>query len=208
METAFMIVATLSLVAFVVGMFNPKTVKCSSRGKVALIFIGIFIIGGMIGTSLSEESKSNTNDEVTENASRKGQEKSKEIPTLAKGSVYTMAYANKTVQITFADIKVKRIPNKGLNLIFTLRIKNNANEKFLVCNSGWKLLDSEKIEVEESGIYNAMLGDFEPGMFFFTIIEPNMGKEEQVGYSVKRETYYLSIDGEIIAKIPLDTDKK
>ena len=196
METAFMIVATLSLVAFVVGMFNPKTVKCSSRGKVALIFIGIFIISGMIGTSLSEESKSNTNEEVTDNASRKGQEKSKEIPTLAKGSVYTMAYANKTVQITFADIKVKRIPNKGLNLIFTLR------------NSGWKLLDSEKIEVEESGIYNAMLGDFEPGMFFFTIIEPNMGKEEQVGYSVKRETYYLSIDGEIIAKIPLDTDKK
>lgn len=38
METILMIIATLSLVAFVVGMFSPKAVKCSSRGKVALIF--------------------------------------------------------------------------------------------------------------------------------------------------------------------------
>ena len=50
-----------------------------------------------------------------------------------------------------------------------------------------------------------MLGDFAPGTFFFTVVEPNIGKEEKVGYSVKKETYYLSINGEIIAQIPLDT---
>lgn len=74
--------------------------------------------------------------------------------------------------------------------------------------SGWKLLDSDKVEVEESGIYEPMFGDFAPGMFFFTVVEPNIGKEEKVGYSVKEETYYLSIDGKIIAKIPLDANKK
>ena len=208
METALRIIAALSLVAFVVGMFNPKTVKCSSRGKVALIFIGIFLVSGFIGASLSEETNPVTNEEVTDSIPQKAQEKPKEIPVLGKCSVYTMAYANKNVQITFVDIKVNRIPNNGLNLVFTLRIKNNSNEQFFISNSGWKLLDSDKVEVEESGIYEPMFGDFAPGMFFFTVVEPNIGKEEKVGYSVKEETYYLSIDGKIIAKIPLDANKK
>lgn len=203
METALRIVAALSLVAFVVGMFSPKTVKCSSRGKVALIFIAIFLVSGFIGASLSEETNPVTN-EVTDSTTSKEQEKPEEIPVLGKGSVYTMSYANNDVQITFADIKVNRIPNNGLNLVFTLRIKNNSNEKFFISNSGWKLLDSEKVEVEESGIYEPMFGDFAPGTFFFTIVEPNIGKEEKVGYSVKEGTYYLSIDGKIIAKIPLN----
>lgn len=206
METALRIVAALSLVAFVVGMFSPKTVKCSSRGKVALIFIAIFLISGVIEASLSKETNPVTNEEV--NTTSKEQEKPKEIPVLGKGSVYTMSYANNDVQITFADIKVNRIPNNGLNLVFTLRIKNNSNEKFFISDSGWKLLDSEKVEVEESGIYEPMFGDFMPGTFSFTIVEPNIGKEEKVGYSVKEETYYLSIDGKIIAKIPLDAHKK
>lgn len=207
METVLRIIATLSLVAFVVGMFSPKTVKCSSRGRVALIFIGIFLVSGFIGASLSEETNPATND-VANVTTQKEQEKPKEIPVLGKGSVYTMAYANKNVQITFADIKVNRIPNNGLNIVFTLRIKNNSNEQFFISNSGWKLLDSEKVEVEESGIYEPMFGDFAPGMFFFTVVEPNIGKEEKVGYSVKEETYYLSIDGKIIAQIPLDANKK
>ena len=204
METALRIVAALSLVAFVVGMFSPKTVKCSSCGKVALIFIAIFLVSGFIGASLSEETNPATNEEVTDSTTSKEQEKPEEIPVLEKGSVYTMSYANNDVQITFADIKVNRIPNNGLNLVFTLRIKNNSNEKFFISNSGWRLLDSEKVEVEESGIYEPMFGDFAPGTFFFTIVEPNIGKEEKVGYSVKEGTYYLSIDGKIIAKIPLN----
>lgn len=207
METVLRIIAALSLVAFVVGMFSPKTVKCSSRGRVALIFIGIFLVSGFIGASLSEETNPATND-VANVTTQKEQAKPKEIPVLGKGSVYTMAYANKNVQITFADIKVNRIPNNGLNLVFTLRIKNNSNEQFFISNSGWKLLDSEKVEVEESGIYEPMFGDFAPGMFFFTVVEPNIGKEEKVGYSVKEESYYLSIDGKIIAQIPLDANKK
>lgn len=204
METVLRVIAALSLVAFVVGMFSPKTVKCSSRGRVALIFIGIFLVSGFIGASLSEETNLATN-EVADSTIQKEQEKPKEIPVLGKGSAYTMAYANKNVQITFADIKVNTIPNNGLNLVFTLRIKNNSNEKFFISNSDWKLLDSDKVEVEESGIYDPMLGDFAPGTFFFTVVEPNIGKEEKVGYSVKKETYYLSINGEIIAQIPLDT---
>lgn len=208
METILRIAAALSFVAFVVGMFNPKVVKCSSRGKVSLIYLGIFFIAVFIGASLMEDTTSDSSKVQPNTNMQKEEIASKEIPVLEKGSVYTMDYANKNVQISFADIKVNRIPNKGLNLVFTLRIKNNSNEQFFISNSGWKLLDSDKIEVEESGIYEPLYGDFAPGMFFFTIVEPNIGKEEKVGYSVKEETYYLSIDGKIIAQIPLDADKK
>lgn len=97
METALRIVAALSLVAFVVGMFSPKTVKCSSRGKVALIFIAIFLVSGFIGASLSEETNPATNEEVTDSTTSKEQEKPEEIPVLEKGSVYTMSYANNDV---------------------------------------------------------------------------------------------------------------
>lgn len=208
METILRIAAALSFVAFVVGMFNPKVVKCSSRGKVSLVYLGIFFIAVFIGASLMEDTTSDSSKVQPNTNMQKEEIASKEIPVLEKGSVYTMDYANKNVQISFADIKVNRIPNKGLNLVFTLRIKNNSNEQFFISNSGWKLLDSDKIEVEESGIYEPLYGDFAPGMFFFTIVEPNIGKEEKVGYSVKEETYYLSIDGKIIAQIPLDAGKK
>lgn len=71
METVLKIISALSLLTFVVGMFSPKTVKCSSRGKVALIFIGLLLVSGLIGTSLSEETKLDTNKEVTNDTTTK-----------------------------------------------------------------------------------------------------------------------------------------
>lgn len=58
METVLMILAALSLVAFLVGMFSPKTVKCSSRGKVALIFLSAFLICGIIGAAITDRPQS------------------------------------------------------------------------------------------------------------------------------------------------------
>lgn len=144
------------------------------------------------------------NREATESTTPKEQEKPQEIPILAKGSVITLPYANNNVEIAFKNIELNRISNSGFNLVFTVRIKNNSNKKFFISNAKWKLLDSDKVEVEESGIYEPMFDDFAPGMFFFTVVEPNIGKEEEVGYSVREETYYLSINGHIVAKIPLD----
>lgn len=211
METVLMIIAALSLVAFVVGMFCPKTVKCSSRGKAALVYLSAFLVSGIIGASISDKPEITAETATQTEAGQTDKEKTptKETPkdpkVLAKGDVINLPYSNGNVEIIFKDIKVNRIPNNGLNLVFTVRIKNNSNEKFFISNSGWKLLDSEKVEVEESGIYEPMFDDFAPGTFFFTVVEPNIGKEEKVGYSVKEETYYISIDGKIIAQIPLGT---
>lgn len=208
METVLMIVAALSLVAFVVGLFNPKVVKCSSRGKVALVYFGIFIIAGFIGAVVSNGSKPTVKEDTSNNTETVQNKPTTDVGVLRIGSDLTIPFANGEVIVNFKNVEVKRIPNGGLNLIFTLRIKNNANEKFFISNVGWKLLDADKIEVEESGIYEPMFDDFAPGTFFFTTVEPNVGKEEKVGYSVKEETYYLSVNGHIVAKILLDTNKK
>lgn len=206
-----MIIAALSLVAFVVGMFRPQTVKCSSRGKAAIIYLSVFLVCGIIGASISDKPEISTDTNTareTERTDMPTKETSKDVKILAKGDIIKLPYANANVEIILKDIKVNQIPNNGLNLIFTIRIKNNSNEKFFISNAKWKLLDSEKVEVEESGIYEPMFDDFAPGIFFFTVVEPNMGKEEQVGYSVKAGTYYLSLNGYIMAKIPLNANEK
>lgn len=208
METVLMIVAALSLVAFVVGLFNPKVVRCSSRGKVTLVYLGIFVIAGFIGAAVSNGSKPTMEEDASNNTETEQNKPTTDVGILRIGSDLTIPFANGEVIVNFKNVEVKRIPNGGLNLIFTLRIKNNANEEFFISNVGWKLLDADKIEVEESGIYEPMFDDFAPGTFFFTIVEPNVGKEEKVGYSVKEETYYLSVNGHIVAKIPLDANKK
>lgn len=205
METFLSIISGLSFLAFVVGMIRPAAVKCKSRGKVALIYLGMFIVCAFVGASIAEDKfPKEESGAVTQNANKQPEEKKTEIPVLGIGSVYAMEYGNADVKISFDNIQVKRIPNDGLNLIFYLTIKNNSNDTFFISNCDWKLLDSDKIEVEDTGIYDPMFGDFMPSTFFFTTVDPNVGKKENVGYSVKEETYYLSINGKIIAKIPLD----
>lgn len=206
METVFSIIAILSLLAFIVGMINPATVKCSSRGKVALIFLGIFFISGIIGASLQSNSDQLSTQQVTEEQNKAEQTKEedpKEIPTLTSGSVYTMNYDNATVEIKFDKIIAKPLRNDKINLIFKLTIKNNSDETFFVSFCDWKLLDADNVEVEESGIFDSMFGDFMPGTFFFTTVDPHVGKRDEVGYCVTKQTYYLSIKGKIIAKLPI-----
>ena len=218
METVLMIIAAVSFVAFVVGMFNPSTVKCSSRGKVALIFASAFIVCAIIGGSLSEEKPeiSNSIEKRTQEqaqdskpTSPEKEETPKEVTTLVEGAVLELPYADGKVEILFKDITATLLPNgKEANLVFTLRIKNNTSEQFFISNARWKLLDSEKVEVEEAGIYEPVFDGFTPGTFFFTVVDPNVGKEEKAGYVIKAETYYLSVNGHIVAKISFDTDKE
>ncbi|MBQ8957919.1 MAG: hypothetical protein IJ057_05390 [Bacteroidales bacterium] len=198
MEYVFAIVALLSLVAFVVGMFKPTIVKCKSRGRVALIYVSAFLVSSVLGSYFSDKKQPTIDKHETTqvqeqdtslNSSQQvgtaNNSKSEEMRILAAGDIITIPHANNNVEIMVRDIKTNRIPGNGINLVLTLRIKNNSNQEFFVSDYGFKLLDSEMYEVEESGIYDRTFGDFMPGMFFFTIVEPNIGKEKQVGFSVR-----------------------
>lgn len=55
LETICTIAAFASLLAFVVGMFNPASVKCKTRGQVALLYIFIFFVITYISPSPTRE---------------------------------------------------------------------------------------------------------------------------------------------------------
>lgn len=59
MEIIFAILAlvsTLAFIGFVIGMFKPQVVKCSSKRNAALIFGGIWIISGLLGAFVNPNS--------------------------------------------------------------------------------------------------------------------------------------------------------
>ena len=225
METVLVIISVLSILAFIVGMIKPSVVKCKSRGIVTLIYLGSFLIASIIGGSIMDnnspttkqshnevkgtKSKYNGNENIdkpspSEEENSRTKKEVPKIPDLMPGSDFILKHGNGEVEFTFENLQIKRIPNEGRNLIITVKIKNNSNNKFFISDSGWKLLDSENIEVEESGIYEPVFSDFAPGTFLFTIVEPNVGKKEKVGYSVNKEPYYLSIDGKIVGRVNID----
>ena len=60
METICMLIFFLSFLAFVVGMFNPQNVKLKSRGKVALVYLGVCLVAVVIASSFDESETGNS----------------------------------------------------------------------------------------------------------------------------------------------------
>lgn len=58
METILRIIAGLSFLAFVVGMINPAAVKCKSKDRVALLYLGVFIVCVFVGAAIMEDNSS------------------------------------------------------------------------------------------------------------------------------------------------------
>ena len=79
MEAIIALTALLSLGAFVIGMFSPKTVKCNSRGKVALVYIGSFFGLMFINSSLSEKTKDTPSQMTTQETPMLTEEQASQI---------------------------------------------------------------------------------------------------------------------------------
>ncbi|MDE7073612.1 MAG: DUF4352 domain-containing protein [Odoribacter sp.] len=141
METILMLIAFVSFVAFIVGMFSPKTVKCSSRGKVALIFVSLFFVSAIISGQLSGdpdgvpgENKTNDNESVSQTP----QEITVGTPVQIGNFVYQVndfsfrkSVGNEFMQET-AD---------GIYLLVDLSLKNIDNESHTLDNSLFSITD-------------------------------------------------------------------
>ncbi len=199
-------VGMLSLFAFIVGMFSPTTVRCSSRKKVALIYLGIFFLCALINESFIEHHKTETDFTVKKKEESKTgnrKEETKEIPDLEKWDKYTINSNNGKIEITFSNIEARRTPKGTLNLVFTLQVKNDTGKNFFDDDAKWLLFDSNGVELDEADVYvpdNFI--EYWPSMIS---VEPYSEEEEAMGYNVKEGAiYYLSMQGEIIAKVPVD----
>ena len=96
METLFTILAFLSLLAFIVGLFNPKLVipfpKIQHRGMVILIYFGLLMIFANIAVQYSPQNDSsltvnNPNSEIKQNITDKDTSKQFVVDSINKNEI-------------------------------------------------------------------------------------------------------------------------
>lgn len=206
METVLSIIATLSLVAFVVGMFSPKTVKCSSRGKVALIFIGIFFVSTLIVGALSEEVENpevvKTESKETPQDSTKADVKSEEEKVEEPKIGQTVQVGNFAYQVNDVSFK-KRVGNEflqetadGIYLLIDLALMNIDDEAHTLDASFFSVTDSEGREYEHSINGSTALEMSGYKTLFLKQCQPNVTTRGVLIFEVpKKDTYYLHLTG-------------
>lgn len=208
METVLRIIAALSLVAFVVGMFSPKTVKCSSRGKVALIFIGIFLVSGFIGASLSDDTPSNSedtssyameNDTATGDSLSQDQEGAPQEATI-KTEVHVGNFAYRVDDIAFK----KSVGNEfiretadGVFLIIYLSLVNIDNESHTLDGSMFSLTDMDGTKYEYSIDGSTALEMSGYKTIFLKQCQPKIATSGILIFEVpQKKEYYLNLTGD------------
>ncbi len=196
METILTLVAFASFVAFIVGMFSPKTVKCSSRGKVALIFVSLFFVSAIISSQLSDSpngtpGEGKTND--SESASQTPQEITVGTPVQIGNFVYQVndfsfrkSVGNEFMQET-AD---------GIYLLVDLSLKNIDNESHTLDNSLFSITDLDGNKYEYSTNGSTALEMSGGKTLFLKQCQPNIATRGILIFEVpQKDKYYLHLVG-------------
>lgn len=113
----------------------------------------------------------------------------------------SFTYGNGKVNIQFQNLASYAIPDGFSNLVLTMRVENTSNREFQMNYIGWKLLDSNRTEIPEEGVYEPSLKDYLPYYFDLLKVEAGIAKVQKVGYKVKSGTYYVMVAGEVVGKI-------
>ena len=213
METVLMIIAALSLVAFVVGMFNPKTVKCSSRGKVALIYVSVFLITSIIGTSISDGTDSNSN-EVSSYAAENGtatgdslNQNQDDVPQEATigTEVQVGNFAYRVDDIAFKKSvgnEFVRETADGVFLIVYLSLVNIDNESHTLDGSMFSLTDMDGTKYEYSIDGSTALEMSGHETIFLKRCQPKIVTSGVLIFEVpQKKEYYLNLIGNFWDKI-------
>ena len=208
METVLMIVALLSLVAFVVGMFSPQTVKCSSRGKVALIYIGVFLVSAIIGASLSDNNDSSSN-AVSSNVAENGtatddgsgnnpEEASRETTIGTEVHVGNFAYRVDDIEFRKSvGNEFVRETADGIFLIVYLSIMNIDTESHTLDGSMFSLtdMDGTKYEYSTEGSTALELSGYDETIFLKQC-QPKIATSGILIFEVpQKDEYYLNLIG-------------
>lgn len=148
-----------------------------------------------------------TNEESVLNSTQKTtqveESKNSDEPKLIKaGDELTLHnYQKEGMLFLFKEINIIKLSDNIYNLVLKVQFKNNMSYKFDIMEAGWKLTDTDMIEIKDSGVYDFSFNAFVPSSFTFLTVDPGFGKIEEVGYQVNKGTYYLHIGGMNIGKI-------
>ena len=153
----------LALVALIIGMFNPQTVKCRSRGRVALIYVSAFfvflIVGGVLLPEPEENYQVNTEAVQSEDADCLEESVAKrEKPSYAEeeeSAVGQEVEVGHFVYVVTGVSFIKSIGDEfigetadGVYLLINLSIKNISKETRMLDNSSFMLTDKKNIKYE------------------------------------------------------------
>lgn len=208
METILTLISVLSLVAFVVGMFSPKTVKCSSRGKVALIFVSTFFISTLIAGSLAE----NTNAPRVETTDMEHgqsqdslagkesqiQEKSSKEPTVGtQVQIGNFAYIvnDFSFRKSVGD-EFMRETADGIYLLVDLSLVNVDDESHTLDGSLFSITDlnGRKYEYSTNGSTALEMSGYKT--LFLKQCQPNIPTRGVLIFEVpKKDKYYIHLAG-------------
>lgn len=200
METLLFLLAMLSLVAFVVGMFNPKTVKCASRGKVALIYIGLFFICAIIGASMSETPSKVQDEKTIAEATSEEQHPLQEVEKSSVGKPVEVGNFRYVVDKFYFR---KSLGNEfysevadGIYLVVNLSITNISAETRTLDGSLFSVTDNNGVKYEYS-VNGSTAFEMDGGKtLFLKECHPNITTRGSLIFEVPQQAeYYLYLVG-------------
>lgn len=203
METVFILITLLSLFAFVVGMFSPKIVKCTSRGKVALIFIPLFLISTIIGSQLSDDTSTqekivNTTTQESESQEQNKPENNEIESSIGKPiEIGHFIYTIKSVSFhkSVGNEFVEQTAD-GIYMLVNLSIKNISSETRTLDGSFFAVTDTNGIKYEFSTDASTALEMSGNKTLFLKECQPNITTKGTLVFEVPdKGEYYLHLIG-------------
>ena len=205
MEAIIALTALLSLGAFVIGMFSPKTVKCNSRGKVALVYIGSFFGLMFINSSLSEKTKDTPSQMTTQETPMLTEEQASQIseqkevePSIGKPIqighfIYTINNVEfrKSVGNEFVSETAD-----GIYMLVNLSIKNVSKETRTLEGSLFAVTDTDGIKYEYSVAASTALEMSGKKTLLMKECQPNITTKGILAFEVPQKgVFYLHLIG-------------
>ena len=210
METLLFLLAVLSLLAFIVGMFSPKTVLPSKikqdRGFVTLIYLGGFFVFAAVGSGLTDSTAVSPQnipktEKVVESPSTTPAEKEN-----TKETVYT--YGDQIAVGHFIYVLGKPMFKKtlgnewasqtadGLYMIIPTAVMNTSKETRTLDSSSFFVTDMEGYKYESSIEGETALEMSGQGSLFLKETQPKIWVKGFLVFEVPEQcSYYVHLAG-------------
>lgn len=195
----------VAFIAFVVGLFSPKTVKCKTRGKAALIYLstsfGLFIImGAIIPPSENRETHQTTSTPVVQESSVVEKKSPKQEIESSLGKPIEIGYFIYTIQNvsfrkTVGDEYFEETAD-GIYMLVNLSIKNISNETRTLDGSLFAVTDINGTKYEFSTNASSALEMSGKKTLFLKDCQPNITTKGCLVFEVpEKGEYYLHLIG-------------
>lgn len=201
----------VAAIAFIVGLFSPQTVKCQTRGKVALVYptlsLGILIIAVSLvppsehheESKFQEEFQSESFKESLKKHSSKQTKSNQEVES-SIGKAIQIGHFVYTVQgVSFrksvGDEFSEEIAD-GIYMLVNVSIKNISKETHILDGSLFAVMDKEGTKYEFSREASTALEMSGKKTLFLKECQPNITTKGLLVFEVPQKgEYYLHLIG-------------